>query len=125
MTVLTLELPDELSSRIEPMRSWLPTILELSLLGLRTPAVVTATEIVEFLSGDPSQQEVMNYAVTERGQARLQRLLALNDSELLSMDEEHELDELAKIERIMVMLKAQVAATLQHGKSTLAAKGRQ
>jgi hypothetical protein len=58
---------------------------------------------------------VINYHVSARGQDRLQRLLALNAAGRLSADEERELDELTKIERIFSMLKAQVAAKLYQG----------
>ena len=49
MVQMTMQLPDELAARVEPIRMWLPTILELSLVGFRTLAIETATEIVEFL----------------------------------------------------------------------------
>jgi len=115
MTKVMVELTDEVATRITPMRNWLSTVLELSLVGFKTPAVATATEIVEFLASDPSPQEVINYHVSTRGQEYLQRLLALNAAGLLSTDEQHELDELEKIEHIFVMLKAQVAAKIHQG----------
>lgn len=115
MTKVTVELTDEVATRIAPMRNWLSTVLELSLIGFKTPAVATATEIIEFLASDPSPQEVIAYHVSARAQDRLQRLLALNTVGLLSSDEERELDELEKVEHIFVMLKAQVAAQIHQG----------
>jgi hypothetical protein len=50
----------------------------------------------------------LTFHVSERAQARLQRLLALNEAGLLGEDEQRELDELEQIEHIMVMLKAQL-----------------
>ena len=108
MTQVTMELPDELAQRVEPIRSWLPTVLELSLLGLRTLATETATEIVEFLSMGPSAQDVIDYHVSERAQTRLRRLLTLNQAGALGEGEQLELDELQHIEHIVVMLKAQL-----------------
>jgi len=115
MTKVTVELTDEVATRIAPMHHWLSIVLELSLIGFKTPAVATATEIIEFLASDPSPQAVINYHISTRGQERLQRLLALNTAGLLNSDEERELDELGKIEHIFVMLKAQVAAKMHQG----------
>jgi hypothetical protein len=102
---ITVQLADDVVTRIAPMRNWLSTVLDLTLIGFKTPAVATATEIIEFLAEDPSLQEIINYHVTPRAQERLQRLLALN-----SADEQLELDELEKVEHIMIMLKAEVAS---------------
>lgn len=115
MTAMMVELTDEVATRVAPMRQWLSPILELSLIGFQTAAVATASEIIEFLASDPSPQEVINYHVSARGQERLQRLLALNSAGLLSAEEDRELDELTKIERIFSLLKARVAAKLYQG----------
>lgn len=110
MVQVTIQLPDQLAVRILAVQQWMPTILELSLAGLRTPASETAAEIIDFLLTNPSLDDVLNYHVSERAQTRLRRLLALNEAGLLGEAEQRELDELQKIEHIIVMLKAQVAA---------------
>jgi len=109
MVELTIQLSDDLAKRIEPIRKWLPIVLEFGLVGFTTSAVATATEIIEFLSQDPSLQAIMEYRVSERAQARLVELLALNDKGLLSEIEEREMNELQRIEHIIVMLKVQIA----------------
>lgn len=109
MVEMTMEIPDALAARIEPIRSWVPAILELSLDGFRTPATETAAEVIEFLSSNPSSDQVSDYHVSERAQARLRRLLTLNEAGLLGETEQLELDELQRIEHTMVMLKAQLA----------------
>lgn len=109
MVQITLHLTEEFAQKVEPFSKWLPTILELSLVGFRTQTTQTATEIIEFLSSDPLPQDMLNYHISERAQERLQRLLALNEAALLGPQEQLELDEIEKIEHIMVMLKAQIA----------------
>ena len=111
MVQMTMELPEDLAERIRPLSGWLPTLLELSLVGYQTEAVATATEVIEFLATEPSPVEILSYHVSERGQQRLQRLLALNEAGLLSEAEQRELDELERIEHIVIMLKAEVAAS--------------
>jgi hypothetical protein len=109
MVQMTMQVPDELAKRIQPMSSWLPSIIELSLIGFKTLATATAAEMIEFLSKNPSPQEVLAYHVSDAAQKRLQRLLALNESGLLSEAEQQELDELQQLEHVIVMLKARIA----------------
>ncbi len=109
MVQMTMKVPDELAKRLQHIRSWVPTILELSLVGFKTLATQTASEIITFLSTNPTPQEVLDYHASERSQTRLQQLLTLNKAGLLGETEKQELDELEKIEHILIMLKAQVA----------------
>ena len=100
---------DELAKRIQPIGPWLPTVIELSLIGFETLATATATEVIQFLSEDRFPQDVLDYHVSEQAQKRLQRLLALtNEAGMLPETEQRELDELQQIEHIVIMLKAQV-----------------
>jgi flagellin-specific chaperone FliS len=107
MVEITMQITDRLAQRLQPLYDWLPTILELSLVGFKTPAVQTVSEIIEFLATSPSPNEVLDYHVSERAQTRLQRLLAINAAGLASAEEQAELDEIGQIEHIIIMLKAQ------------------
>ena len=109
MVHMTLDVSDALAERIRPIEPWLPTVLELSLVGFQTVATAIATEVIRFLSNDPAPHEVMAYQASERSQARLQCLLALNTAGLLGEEEQRELDEMQHIEHIIIMLKAQIA----------------
>lgn len=111
MVQMTLTVSDQLAERLEPLGSWLPTVLELTLVGCKTVAAATATEVIEFLSQTPTREEVLAYHASERSQTRLQRLLALNAAGQLGEAEQQELDELQQIEHIVVMLKAQLAGS--------------
>ncbi len=82
--------------------------MEIGLARLKTPTSITASEVVDFLLGNPTPEEVMVYHVSERAQSRLQRLLALNEAGLLGEDEQEELDELETLEHMLVMLKARI-----------------
>ncbi len=113
MIQMTVQLPEELAKRVQPLRSWLPVIIELSLIGFQTLATATATEIIQFLATNPTPEEVFKYHVSERAQQRLRRLLALNEAGLISEDEHQELLELQQIEHLIIMLKAQLAKQLR------------
>jgi hypothetical protein len=112
MVEFTIQLSNAFANRLAPIRQWLPTILELSLVGFKTPAAITATEIIAFLSGNPSPEAVFHYHVSQRAQKRLRHLLAVNAAGQVSPDEDRELDEIEKIEHIMIMLKAHLAPAL-------------
>jgi len=109
MVQMTMQVPDKLAERIRPIGNWLPTIIELGLVGFKTLATATAAEVIEFLAKNPLPQQVSTYHVSEQAQARLQRLLTLNQAGMLSETEQLELDELEQIEHIIIMLKTQIA----------------
>lgn len=108
MVNMTLEVPDDLAERIRPLQAWLTTILELSLIGCQTGAAATATEVIQFLSQNPTPETLLQFHASARSQEHLQRLLSLSQADLLSPDEERELDELQQIEHILILLKARV-----------------
>ena len=110
--VLTLQVPKRLARRLKPASPWLPAVLELSLIGFRTRAVQTASELISFLLSNPTPEQVAACTVSEKAQHRLRRLLALNKAGLLSEEENAELDEIEQIEHIMIMLKAQARKRL-------------
>ena len=112
MVEIRMQVPDNLAQRLQPMYDWLPTVLELSLIGFKTPAVQTASEIIEFLAQGPSPSEVMTYHVSDRAQERLSRLLAINEAGLASKEEQSELDEIEQIEHVTILLKAKAQEKL-------------
>lgn len=113
MVQMTMQVSEELAERLRPIGPWLPTVLELSLVGFRTIAAATATEMIQFLAQDPTPQAILDYHVSERAQGRLQRLLTLNGAGMLGEEEQCELDELERLEHVIVLLKAQAAEQKQ------------
>lgn len=105
---MTMDVSEELAKRLQPIRSWLPTVLELSMVGFKTLATQTASEVIAFLSTNPSPKEILNYHASERAQTRMRRLLRLNQAGELGAEEQLELDELQKVEHILIMLKGQI-----------------
>jgi hypothetical protein len=112
MIEVTMNVPDTLAPKLRRLNQWLPLTLELLLAGFKTPTAQTVTEVVEFLSKGPTPKQVAAYKVSARAQNNLRRLLALNESGLLSEDEQHELDEIELLEHFLVMLKTQAQEQL-------------
>jgi hypothetical protein len=112
MVEMTMRVPDNLAPKLRRMNKWLPTVLELSLAGFKTPASQTVTEVIQFLSKGPAARQVAGYKVSGRAQQRIQRLLSLNESGLLSKEEQNELDELELLEHYTTLLKVQAQRQL-------------
>jgi hypothetical protein len=105
MSNITLSLPEDLAKRIEPLR-WLPTIIEIRLLAFKTSAAQTADEVIEFLAMNPSARDVHTYRPSDVAQTRMTALLERNREGLITNDELKELDELIKLEQVLLLLKA-------------------
>jgi hypothetical protein len=112
MIEMTMRVPDDLAPKLRQMTTWLPATLELSLVGFKTPTAQTVAEVVGFLSEGPSLAQVAEYTVSARAQERLRRLLALNQAGLLSIEEQAELEEIEKLDHLLVLLKAQAREQL-------------
>ena len=112
MIEMTMRVPDNLAPKLRRMAAWLPTVLEFSLVGFKTPAAQTVAEIIEFLSEGPALAQVAEYSVSDRAQERLRRLLALNEAGLLSSEEQAELDEVEQIGHLLILLKTQAREQL-------------
>lgn len=113
MVQMTVQLPDDLAVKIQPLGRWLPAILKLSSLGFKTLAAASAMEVQEFLLRNPTPQEFLSFYISEQSQERSRHLLALNSEGLLSEAEELEMDELGRLEHLVIRLKAQIAKQLQ------------
>ena len=109
MVRMTVQISDELAERCKAAGPWLSTVIELSLSGFKTPASATASEVVNFLCQNPCLEEIATFHVSESAQNRLRRLLALNEAGLISVSEKEELDELHKLEHMIIMLKVRAA----------------
>ena len=107
MIEMTMRVPDDLAPKLRRMSLWLPTVLELSLVGFKTPAAQAVAEIIGFLSTGPAPAQVAEFTISETAQQRARRLLALNEAGLLSPEEQAELDEIEQIEHLMSLLKSQ------------------
>ena len=110
MASLTLNVSEQLKSRVEPFSRWLPAILELSLLALKTPAHQAASELIAFLASNPSAREVHAYRLSDASAKRVAQLLEKNREGGLSQDEANELDEYLRLEHVVRMMKVKLTS---------------
>ena len=123
MTVeLTLQVPNRVARRLEPIRDRLPALLSQIAEAqppFSSPPVMTRpvniplayAEVIEFLVSGPPPREITAFKVSEKAQARLRKLLDKNRESLLTSAEQAELDLYEQIEHVMILLKARAHAS--------------
>ncbi|WP_414546418.1 hypothetical protein [Nostoc sp. CCY0012] len=116
---LTIQIPDELAGRLEPLQSRLPELLWRLLDSDPTQTtqqsqVNTVTgeiaevyqEVLDFLIKRPTLEEIIAFKVSANAQRRLQILLEKNRFGTLTSIETAELDVYEQLEHMMILLKA-------------------
>lgn len=105
MATLTLDLSEQLQARVKSFSRWLPVILEVSLLSLKSSAHQTASDFIDFLVSNPAEQEISDYQFTSQVQERVSALLENNRLGRLSETEAAELEDYLKLEHVIRVLK--------------------
>lgn len=105
MPSVTIELPEQLRARVAPFSRWLPVILEVSLLNLKSPAHQAAGDLIDLLVSNPSEQTLSDYQFDPSVQERVSTLLEKNRQGILSNPEAVELDDYLKLEHVVRLLK--------------------
>lgn len=106
---ITLDIPSELATRLEPLTNQLPRILELGLRELNADAQLGfkgTAEVLEILAGLPTPQEILALRPSEALRARLDILLEKNKTEGLNPAEEQEWERYQYLEHLIRIAKA-------------------
>lgn len=108
MIEMTLQLPNYLATKIQPISNWLPTIIELSLSNFTSLQVKKASDdLIAFLSSNPTVQKVSQYKISDRSQKRVSFLLENSGDGTIKVSESNELDEWSAFNNICVRLSVQ------------------
>jgi hypothetical protein len=110
MPSLTLDLSEQLQDKVKPFSRWVPAILEVSLLNLKSPAYGAASEFIDFLTSNPTEQAVGAYKLSEVFQERVEELLGKNREGRLTQDESTELNDYMRLEHVIRVIKAKLKA---------------
>ncbi|NJL00137.1 MAG: hypothetical protein HC910_06040 [Spirulinaceae cyanobacterium SM2_1_0] len=105
MASLTIEIPDDLMERLDPIRDQLPELLRRCL----QPDLLSAPVyhyILSFLTSQPTPDQIAAFRPTPTMQSRLRDLLNRSAEGSLTPTESQELDEYERIEHLIVLLKA-------------------
>ena len=124
MAQITIEIPDEIASRLLPHQDRLPDLLSrwvsvlevgpISSEGLPSQSASQVyQDVISFLLSQPDPQAILEFKVSEETQARLNMLLNKNRSDQLSSVEVAELDLYEQLDQTMRMLKLQAFSILK------------
>ncbi|MEL7069634.1 MAG: hypothetical protein AAGN15_13395 [Cyanobacteria bacterium J06581_3] len=104
MATLTIEIPDDLMEQISPFQDQLPELIRRGLQPLALPAQVYRY-VLDFLTSQPTPEQISNFRPTAEMQERLKYLLTKEEQSSLGPNERQELDEYERIEHLIIMLK--------------------
>jgi hypothetical protein len=116
MTTITLEVPDELAARLQPLRDRLPELLTQVLDSWPVEKTLKVTgsavtypvfqEIISFLASGPTPEQIILHQASPTMQERLGELLDKNREAELTEAESAELDAFELVNDVMILLKA-------------------
>jgi hypothetical protein len=107
MIEFTIQVSNELATRLKPVQDQLEQVLELGLQELSPTQSLVYTEVITFLASGPSPDQIVALRPSVTAQERLRDLLAKNQAGRLSEAESEELDEYQNLNHLMTLLKAQ------------------
>ena len=116
MTTITLEIPDELAVRLDPLRERLPELLSRVLAIAPAEAKVNASseamthpvflELIDFLASRPTSEQIIARKASPAVQKRLEELLDKNREAGLNTTEKEEMEAYLLVNHVMILLKA-------------------
>lgn len=116
MSPITVEVPEELAAQLRPVADHLPRILELGLRELQASAssgFVGSAEVLEFLAGLPSPEDIAALRPAEALRERVSQLLEKNRLTGLTPDEEDEWSQYEYLEHLVRIAKAKAHLKMQ------------
>src|SRR5437879_5951690 len=102
---VTIELPDRLAQRLEPVMDRLAEIIERGLQQHGTGTSANWREIIAFLARGPRPEEIIAFRPPEPHRERSRELLDKNREGTLTEAEESELDDVEHLNHLMMLLK--------------------
>ncbi len=121
MRTITVEIPDELASEIEPIRAELPLFLSITRQlfvsaeereAHTSPVYLAYKQFIDFLALLPSPEEIKKFVVAPEAQERVELLLDRHGEGELTNAEAAELRVYSQINQVMGIKKAEAALAL-------------
>lgn len=79
-----------------------------------TPTQTIFGEVTDFLAGNPTPQEIIDYRLPDFWQERAHTLLDKNGEGLLTPEEEKEMMDFSRIDHMLTLLKAKTRLKLKN-----------
>jgi len=112
---LTIDIPDELADKAAAARERLSELIEQDLRRQSAGSRGVVQELFEFLAGDPSPEQIVDFRPSAQATGRLSELLNKNREGSLTAAEEAELDTLQSLDNWFALLKVQARQRLTPG----------
>ena len=106
MVQLTIELPEELAFRLQPLQERLTEIIELGLHEITTTGYSLQSEIIEFLASGPTPHQILAFHPSEDVTKRVSELLGKNRAGQLTPAETAELNQYETLDYLITLVKA-------------------
>lgn len=109
LSTVQMNIPQELASRLQPLQGQIQQILELGIRELnakKQPGFKGTSDVLEFLAGLPTPEEILNLRPSEQMQTRINELLDKNRAHGLTQDEQVEWEQYQYIEHLVRTAKA-------------------
>jgi hypothetical protein len=113
---MTLEIPEELASRLRLLNDELPRILELGLREFQAasdPGFAGFADVIERLADLPTPEQVLALRPSADLQARISSLLEKNRMEGLTSEEDREWAQYEYLEHVVRLAKAKAALKMK------------
>jgi len=104
---ITLDIPDDLAARLEPMQDRVAEIIERGLRQRWSEVGGLRREVIAFLARGPGPEEILQFRPSARLQQRAQELLEHSKQGRLAPAEEAELDDLVQVDLLVTLIKAE------------------
>lgn len=106
MLEVTIQVPEPMAAELSAARDRLPEVLAYGLGHLPTVPNEIYQYVLEFLISQPSPEAVWEFGPMPEMQERVSHLLEKNRADTLTANEAKELDEYARINHLITMIKA-------------------
>ncbi|GCL36745.1 MULTISPECIES: hypothetical protein [Sphaerospermopsis] len=123
MAQLTIQVPDELANRLQPILHRLPELLS-QLIESHTPEPLTLadssdlpttyTEVLDFLIQQPTPEQIAKFKVSNQAQNRLETLLEKSRMGTISELENSELEVYEQLDQLMILSKARAYSMMKN-----------
>ncbi len=132
MTTITLEVPDNLATRLNPVQEQLPDLLTQALDMLLADRDARSgegrewpidspvySEALDFLASGPTLEQIAEFKVSPPLQDRVEELLDKNRESGLTEQEAAEMNTFLRINHIMILLKARAHKALKERRADI------
>jgi len=114
MATLTIEIPEDLAHRLQPVQDQMITILEFGLQAVAPVQQKPYLDMIDFLASGPEPDELAAMQASPALQERIAELLDKNRVGELTAQEAAELDRYEQLDYLMTLVKARARRLLDN-----------